>query len=203
MVSSRTSEPIVAQLSFSLLDNLAPGFSIRQGTRIATLRLREENIYGCRDGCGTFAWNLIADNDAYFVTTGCNINARQPINVTFNNVRQDRLTTSAASARIVQEKQLTYQCGGSDSGAQDIDIRLISDAAPFSTELIKTSNANVGIALMYNGKQIAPNASFRTRIVNGRGSDTVSFNMVKNNVAYADIATGPLSGSATLILSPP
>ncbi|MBB1225652.1 P pilus assembly protein, pilin FimA, partial [Klebsiella pneumoniae] len=47
------------------------------------------------------------------------------------------------------------------------------------------------------------NNKFRTRIVNGLGNDTVTFVPVKNNVPYTSIATGPMSGSATLIFSAP
>lgn len=179
-----------------------PDIKINKGDVIGQINFRQTNDRPGCPNCGPYRWRLIADNDAYFVTTSCTINNGRQINVDFNQIRQDFLTQNVADAQIKQEKALSYQCDDI-SATQDVLIRLVSDAAGFSPDYIKTSNANVGVAMVYNNAVVKPNNAFRTRIVNGMGSDTLTFVPVKNNVPYTSIATGPLSGSATLIFSAP
>lgn len=179
-----------------------PDIKVNKGDVIGQINFIQTNDQpGCPQ-CGVYRWRLIADNDAYFVTTSCTINNGQQINVDFGQIRQDFLTQSANDAQIKQDKALSYQCDD-QSATQDILIRMVSDASGFSSDFIKTTNPNVGVAMMYNGAVVKPNNAFRTRIVNGQGNDTVTFVPVKNNVPYTSIATGPLSGSATLIFSAP
>ncbi|WP_041411948.1 fimbrial protein [Serratia sp. FGI94] len=179
-----------------------PDIKINKGDVIGQINFRQTNDRPACPKCGPYHWRLIADNDAYFVTTSCTINNGQQIDVDFNQIRQDFLTQTVTDAQIKQDKALSYHCDDS-SATQDVLIRLVSDAAGFSPDYIKTSNANVGVAMMYNNAVVKPNNAFRTRIVNGMGSDTLTFVPVKNNVPYTSIATGPLSGSATLIFSAP
>lgn len=179
-----------------------PDIKVNKGDVIGQINFIQTNDQpGCPQ-CGVYRWRLIADNDAYFVTTSCTINNGQQINVDFGQIRQDFLTQSASDAQIKQDKALSYQCDD-QSATQDILIRMVSDASGFSSDFIKTTNPNVGVAMVYNGAVVKPNNAFRTRIVNGLGNDTVTFVPVKNNVPYTSIATGPLSGSATLIFSAP
>lgn len=179
-----------------------PDIKINKGDIIGQINFRQTNDRPNCPNCGPYRWRLIADNDAYFVTTSCTINNGRQINVDFNQIRQDFLTQTVTDAQIKQDKALSYQCDDS-SATQDVLIRLVSDATGFSPDFIKTSNANVGVAMVYKDAVIKPNNAFRTRIVNGMGSDTLTFVPVKNNVPYTSIATGPLSGSATLIFSAP
>ncbi|QHA89892.1 P pilus assembly protein, pilin FimA [Serratia rhizosphaerae] len=179
-----------------------PDIKINKGDIIGQINFRQTNDRPNCPKCGPYRWRLIADNDAYFVTTSCTINNGQQINVDFNQIRQDFLTQNVTDAQIKQDKAISYQCDD-HSATQDVLIRLVSDATGFSPDFIKTSNANVGVAMVYKDAVIKPNNAFRTRIVNGMGSDTLTFVPVKNNVPYTSIATGPLSGSATLIFSAP
>lgn len=179
-----------------------PDIKVNKGDVIGQINFRQTNDQSGCPQCGPYRWRLIADNDAYFVTTSCTINNGQQINVAFDQIRQDYLTQNVSDAQIKQDKALTYQCDD-QSSTQDILIRMVSDATGFSSDFIKTSNPNVGVAMVYKNAVVKPNNSFRTRIVNGMGSDTITFVPVKNNVPYTSIATGPLSGSATLIFSAP
>ncbi|HFK7186844.1 TPA: fimbrial protein [Serratia odorifera] len=179
-----------------------PDIKINKGDVIGQINFSQTNDRPNCPQCGPYRWRLIADNDAYFVTTTCTINNGRQIDVNFNQIRQDYLTTTVNNAQIKQDKALTYQCDDL-SATQDILIRLVSDASGFSADYIKTTNSNVGVAMMYKDAVVKPNDAFRTRITNGVGSDTITFVPVKNNVPYTSIATGPLSGSATLIFSAP
>lgn len=177
--------------------------SIKQGDVIGTINFSQRNDRpDCDVKCGPYKWRLIADNDAYFMTTSCTINNGQQIDVDFGTIRQDHLTETVASATIKQDKSLNYQCDDT-TATQDIAVRLVSSAAGFSSDLIATSNTDVGVAMVYNGSVIKPNETFRSRITNGVGSDTVTFVPVKSSTNFKNIATGPLTGSATLIFSAP
>lgn len=201
-LTNKASQTVVLRVYIVL--NKAPtrDIKISQGDIIGQINFVQTNDRAGCPQCGPYRWQLIADNDAYFVTTSCTINNNQQINVDFNQIRQDYLTQTIADAQIKQDKALTYQCEDL-TATQDVQIRLVSDAAPFSSNYIKTTNANVGVALVYNNQVISPNNTFSTRVTNGVGNDTVTFVPVKNNVAYSDIATGPFTGSATLIFSAP
>lgn len=201
-VSNRESKSVSLRVFIVLKRFPTPDIRINKGDVIGQVNFAQTNNRPGCPKCGPYRWRLIADNDAYFVTTSCTINNGQQINVNFNQIRQDYLTTTVNNAQIKQDKALTYHCDDL-SATQDILIRLVSDSTGFSSDYIKTTNANVGVAMMYKGAVVKPNDAFRTRIDNGVGSDTITFVPVKNNVPYTNITTGPLSGSATLIFSAP
>ncbi|HAT3695032.1 TPA: P pilus assembly protein, pilin FimA, partial [Serratia marcescens] len=77
------------------------------------------------------------------------------------------------------------------------------NASGFSSEAIKTSNENIGIAMVYKGKVVKPNEMFNSKIVNGIGSDTLIFVPIKKSIPFNEIKTGAFSGSATLVFSVP
>ncbi|MGP2757955.1 fimbrial protein [Serratia marcescens] len=176
--------------------------SIRKGTTLAIFSMVQENDrQGC-PSCGPYIWELIADNDAYFATTNCTINGGRQMNVDFGPISQDNFTTTVDSALIKQEQNLDYYCEGSNA-SQDIAVRLVGNASGFSSEAIKTSNENIGIAMVYKGKVVKPNEMFNSKIVNGIGSDTLNFVPIKKNIPFNEIRTGAFSGSATLVFSVP
>ncbi|HID9895599.1 TPA: fimbrial protein [Serratia marcescens] len=175
---------------------------INKGDIIGQVNFVQSNDQSGCPNCGPYRWRLIANNDAYFVTTTCSINNGQQINVDFGSIRQDFLTQSPNNSQISLNKSITYQCDDLSS-TQDILVQLISDPTSFSSDFIKTTNPDIGVAMVYNGNVVKPNNTFRTRIVNGLGSDTVTFVPVKRNVPYTSLSTGPLSGSATLLFSAP
>ncbi|MFI8416093.1 fimbrial protein [Serratia sp. NPDC078593] len=201
-LTNLNSQSVAIRVFIVLNKSPTTDIKINKGDVIGQINFSQTNDRPNCPSCGPYRWRLIADNDAYFVTTSCTINNGQQINVNFNQIRQDYLTTTTNNAQIKQDKALTYHCDDL-SATQDILIRLVSDSTRFSSNYIKTTNANVGVAMMYKGAVVKPNDTFRTRIDNGIGSDTITFVPVKNNVPYTNITTGPLSGSATLIFSAP
>lgn len=182
----------------------SPGRDIRvkKGDLLAIFYFNQENNQSGCPRCGPYIWNLIADNEAYFTTTTCTINSAKQMNVEFGPISQDNFTQSVSNAIIKNEQSVAYHCDDS-TATQDILVRLVGNASGFSSEAIKTSNANIGVAMLYQGKVVKPNETFKSRITNGIGSDTLAFVPIKNNVASDKIATGPFSGSATLVFSAP
>lgn len=177
-------------------------FLIKAGDLIAEVNFYQRNNQAGCPQCGPYRWNLVADNDAYFSTTTCNINDAKQINVDFGRISQDSFTESASNAVIKKEQEITYRCED-NTATQDIIIRLVGGTSGFSPEAIRTTNNNIGVLMMYNGKVVKPNETFRTHIRNGVGSDTLTFVPIKSKNPSANISTGPFSGSATLIFSAP
>lgn len=175
---------------------------IKKGDVIAKIDMWQvNNQVGCPE-CGPYNWLLIADNDAYFATTTCTINGAKQMNIDFGPISQDNFTTGVESAVIKQNHNLDYYCEDSNA-SQDIAVRLVGNASGFSSEVIKTSNENIGIAMVYKGKVVKPNEIFNSKVVNGIGSDTLTFVPIKKNVPFNEINTGPFTGSATLVFSVP
>ncbi|RTF41486.1 fimbrial protein [Serratia marcescens] len=175
---------------------------IKKGDVLARFHMEQRNNKpGCPQ-CGPYIWEFVADNDAYFATTSCTINGGRQMSVDFGPITQDNFTTTVNSAVIKQSQHIDYHCEGSNA-SQDIAVRLVGNTSGFSSEAIQTSNANIGIAMLYKGKVIKPNEIFNSKIVNGMGSDTLTFVPIKKNVPFNEINTGPFSGSATLVFSVP
>ncbi|MEL5640082.1 fimbrial protein [Serratia ureilytica] len=177
-------------------------FRIKKGELIAEVNFYQTNSQAGCPQCGPYRWNLIADNDAYFSTTTCNINGAKQINVDFGRISQDSFTENPNDAIIKKEQDITYWCED-NTATQDILVRLVSGTSGFSSEAIRTTNSNIGVAMMHNGKVVRPNETFRTQIRNGVGSDILTFVPIKSRNPSANISTGPFSGSATLIFSVP
>ncbi|MFG1173817.1 fimbrial protein [Erwiniaceae bacterium CAU 1747] len=175
---------------------------IKRGDVIGEFDFRQTNDQpGCPQ-CGPYRWRLRENNDVIIETTSCTINNAQAINVQFNQLRQDLLTTSEKSSLYKIDKELNFNCT-EENVSQDIKITLIGDSSPFSSDYLKTTNKDVGIALIYQGQTIKPGNSFNARLSASNGTANITFSPVKANIAGSGISTGELSGSATLIISTP
>ncbi|MCP2231014.1 MULTISPECIES: fimbrial protein [Erwinia] len=130
------------------------------------------------------------------VPVECRINNGTLINVPFGNVDSSLLTSSASTSPYHVERALSYKCNTSLS--QDIKVVLAAAPAGFS-DAVKTSNKDIGVVMLYKNQPVPPNGSYTTTLVNGTGSDAVSFNVVKRGGTSP--ATGPFTGSGTLIVS--
>ncbi|HDT2108497.1 TPA: fimbrial protein [Enterobacter roggenkampii] len=196
------SAPLNMKMFIDLKKQPNSDIHIRKGDFIAQINLIQSNNQSNCPYCGPYKWILVANNDANFVTTTCTINNNEQKNVEFGQVRQDLLTTDAYSSMYKKEEALYYSCDDK-TVSEKIRVRLVSDTAPFSTQLIRTSNPRVGVALLFNNKVIAPEEAIETSVTSGEGQDNIQFALVKDDKTYSSIPTGSLSGSATLIFSSP
>ncbi|MBH2879013.1 fimbrial protein [Serratia marcescens] len=197
-------ETVSVPMQFYIRLKKNPGRDIRvkKGDQVALFYFNQANNQSGCPSCGPYNWSLIADNDAYFTTTTCTINSAKQMNVEFGPISQDNFTQNVSNAIIKNDQNVNYHCEDT-TATQDILVRLVGNASGFSSDAIKTTNANIGVAMMYQGKVIKPNETFKSRITNGIGSDTLTFVPIKNNVSSDKITTGPFSGSATLVFSAP
>ena len=143
------------------------------------------------------AWVVKTAGEVIPVTAICTINNGNTISVPFGDIVYDQLKTSGPSSTIKKDIPLTYSC--SSSLTQNIDITLSATPSSFNSKAIKSSINNVGVVMMYDGKEVSPNASFSTKIVNGVGNDTITFSPII--AEGAPEVQGEFTASATLIMT--
>ena len=131
------------------------------------------------------------------VRGSCSINNGNTISVPFGDIVYDHLKTSGPSSIIKKDIPLTYSC--SSSLTQDIDITLSATPSSFNSKAIKSSIDNVGVVMMFDGKEISPGSSFSSKLVNGQGSDTITFSPII--AEGGPEVQGNFTASATLIMT--
>ncbi|VTT29096.1 putative fimbrial protein StiH [Klebsiella pneumoniae] len=139
---------------------------------------------------------LITEQTVVPIPVECRINNGQTISVAFGNVDSTLVTASPASSPYRADRALTYKCN--TALTQDINVSLDADPAGFG-DAIKTSNPDLGVVMQYHSQTVRPNGAFKTRLIDGQGSDSVSFALVGSGAKKP--VTGPFSGSATLIIT--
>lgn len=135
------------------------------------------------------------------ITSICEVNDGQTVEVKFGNVTNTHIANSFSASVNNVDTTLAYAC--TTTLTQDIDIQFIGEATSFDTNALKVgNNGDIGIVMSSNNKMIPPGQSLHTKLVNGQGSDTVRFSVIKNPaVDGKDVATGAFSASATLVLT--
>lgn len=125
----------------------------------------------------------------------CSINNKQVINVNFGDIGTADLTIDGSY--YGHEVSLGYSC---DSDIDmPIEISLLADSSPFSSEFIRTSNADLGVLVKYESKKVKPGESFKVQLAKGEGSGRFYFAPVINPAADTiSMEIGYFSGSATL-----
>ncbi len=139
---------------------------------------------------------LITEQTLVPIPVECRINNGQTISVAFGNVDSTLVTASPASSPYKADRSLTYKCN--TALTQDINVSLAAEPAGFG-DAIKTSNPDLGVVMQYHSQTVKPNGAFKTRLIDGQGSDNVSFALVGSGAKKP--VTGPFSGSATLIIT--
>jgi len=139
---------------------------------------------------------LITEQTLVPIPVECRINNGQTISVAFGNVDSTLVTASPASSPYKADRALTYKCN--TALTQDINVSLAAEPAGFG-DAIKTSNPDLGVVMQYHSQTVKPNGAFKTRLIDGQGSDNVSFALVGSGAKKP--VTGPFSGSATLIIT--
>ena len=131
----------------------------------------------------------------------CTINNNNPINVDFGSVDPVAIGGDIpAGTPYRQGVTLNYSCP--DRGIDSpIDIKLVGAASSFNSSALATTNPNLATGMHRLSALVPPGGSFRTRITNSSGSDTVLFTLFRKPGSFP--AAGPFTGSATLVLSVP
>lgn len=134
----------------------------------------------------------------YPISCSISINNQNAYDVKFGNLNSANITTDGG--RYAHALPLFYKCNAKVN--IPIKIKLIAEHSSFSTDYISTSNPDIGIMMKYaNGSRIVkPMGNFTGHLINGYGTELVSFTPVKKPGRKA-IKTGDFTASAVLMVS--
>ncbi|WP_426763095.1 fimbrial protein [Hafnia paralvei] len=131
------------------------------------------------------------------VSTTCTINNGQAINVDFGDLESNHLKSDGPSSTVKIDVPLNYSC--TSSLTQDIEITLVGSSASFEPTALKSSIADIGVVMMHDGTPVSPYGYFPSKLVNGTGSDTVTFSPIIRSGATN--VQGNFTASATLVMT--
>lgn len=187
--------PIPLQIYYYMKSIPGERVVIKKGQTVGSIRARHHSNPAEDDSITT--WNFIAANDAIVSSGGCAINDGNQIEIDFGSVNQRQLSSTATTRSV--SRYIPYQCRNSDI-SMGIRLTLIADQSTFSKELIKTTNAAIGIKTTRGDDQLNPmDNTIRSEVKQGSGGDTFTFSLFKQEGSTP--ATGNFTGSATLIMS--
>lgn len=171
---------------------------IRSGDTLGVLNFYQDTTTG--DPPTTVKVYIEAGNDLFFEPSTCTINNNVQLDVDFMDVGPTAMGTSPSSSAIKQDKTLLYSCPDPDIDAT-ITMTFKGTTASFNSNLLATSNPDIGVALLRSGAVVRPESFFTTSITNSVGSDVVTFALVRKTGSFP--AAGAFTGSATLIMGVP
>ena len=187
--------PIPLKIYYNMKEIPGERVAIAKGQTIGSIRAHKYSVPA--GSAPTFTWNFVAANDTIVTSGGCAINNGDIIEIDFGTVNQKQLSSAAATNTV--SRYIPYNCRSS-SITMGIQMSLVADPPSFSSELIKTSNDNIGIKATRSEDQLIPNKnSIHSNLQQGTGGDTYSFSLLKREGSTP--ATGNFTGSATLIMS--
>ena len=187
--------PIPLKIYYNMKEIPGERVAIAKGQTIGSIQAHKYSVPA--GGSPTFTWTFVAANDTIVTSGGCAINDGNQIEIDFGSVIQKQLSSSTAIRSV--SRYIPYKCR-SGSVTMGIRMSLVADRTTFSNDLIKTTNAAIGIKTMRGEDQLLPmSGSIRSSISQGIGGDTFTFSLLKQEGATP--ATGNFTGSATLIMS--
>lgn len=186
------------QVFYEMNDTPGQLVKISKGQTLATLKLHKyaTTTGGPRDH-QYFTWNIVAGNDSIFTSGSCEINGGRNIDIDFGQVPRWQLTGPGTYSPFRRQVEVPYNCKNPVS--MSVALTLSADSATFSSDTIRTSNANLGVQMIQSGQLIKPGDSVHTQLVSGIGRSQFEFVLLKN--AGSTVATGDFTGSAVLVMS--
>lgn len=146
--------------------------------------------------------NLLAAKNITLWPNTCAINGGGVLDIDFGSVIDSKISTDPISpGEYTKPVSLTYSC--SDTRVtQAISITLqATKTAPFNNRLIGTSNSNLGVAMVKTSSLVGVNSSYNSQMVNGQGTDSISFNLVRNSAQLPE--TGAFNATAVIQIGLP
>lgn len=154
----------------------------------------------------TYIWTFRAANDAFLATGSCSINDDEVIEVDFGDISDADIGYPGTMSPTQRHKQieLNYRC---DDPRLNLDIQIMLNAgiSAFTTNGIEVKGVSgLAVEMYHEGNIIPPFSSFRSRIENGTGHDSVVFNVVRTpDPQMGDLQYGEFEANATLVMSTP
>lgn len=187
--------PIPLKIYYNMKEIPGERVAIAKGQTIGSIQAHKYSVPA--GGAPTFIWKFVAANDTIVTSGGCAINDGNQIDIDFGSVIQKQLSSTTATRSV--SRYIPYKCRSGDV-TMGIRMSLVADRTTFSNDLIKTTNAAIGIKTTRGDDPLLPmNGSIRSSISKGIGGDTFTFSLLKQEGSTP--ATGSFTGSATLIMS--
>lgn len=171
---------------------------IRAGDHIGTFRFKQTN--NTMDPEANVEVQIRAANDLFFEPSTCTINDNMPIDVDFNQVDPTSISASPSDSPFQRVINLKYFCPDQDVSSA-ITITFRGAPASFSSDVLATSNPDLGVALLRGPVLVRPGRSFTTSIFQSIGSNDVTFVLIRK--AGSLPVAGPFTASATLVMGVP
>jgi hypothetical protein len=132
----------------------------------------------------------------------CSLNSDQGLTVAFNELDRSTIGASPASKTSGNiEKTIPVTC----SGESAFTVKTKFTFTPISVsnnQVVATSNPNLGVAIIYNGKVVSPTDVFDETYQTGTTNVGIEFQVIHDSsVATKDIATGDFSASAVMVMT--
>lgn len=193
--------PVDIDLFFLVTDPVGPYIEINPGDELMVLSLHSyskppESEYN-------YVWRIIAGNRAILATGTCEINGGQPVEVDFDNVGKSKVATDVSDslARVRVDKTIDFDCENPGIN-MDINISLSATPASFSSDAFETTTGGLGVVMLHDDTVVPPFGKFPSRLEGGKGSEDLSFTLIKTPTPAAnDLTEGAFSASASLIIS--
>jgi hypothetical protein len=136
------------------------------------------------------------------VPSTCSLNSSQGLTVAFNEIdRSDISTTPASQTSGNVEKTIPVTCTGETA----FTVKTKFNFTPITVsnnQVVASSNPNLGVAIIYNGKVVSPTDVFDETYQLGTNNINLEFQVVHDSsVATKDIATGDFSASAVMVMT--
>ncbi|MGA7508559.1 MAG: fimbrial protein [Erwinia billingiae] len=136
------------------------------------------------------------------VPSTCSLNSSQGLTVAFNEIdRSDISTTPASQTSGNVEKTIPVTCTGETAFTVKTKFTF-TPITVSNNQVVASSNPNLGVAIIYNGKVVSPTDVFDETYQLGTNNINLEFQVVHDSsVATKDIATGDFSASAVMVMT--
>jgi hypothetical protein len=136
------------------------------------------------------------------VPSTCSLNSSQGLTVAFNEIdRADISTTPASQTTGNVEKTIPVTCTGESAFTVKTKFTF-TPITVSNNQVVASSNPNLGVAIIYNGKVVSPTDVFDETYQLGTNNINLEFQVVHDSsVATKDIATGDFSASAVMVMT--
>lgn len=136
------------------------------------------------------------------VPSTCSLNSSQGLTVAFNEIdRSDISTTPASQTSGNVEKTIPVTCTGETAFTVKTKFTF-TPITVSNNQVVASSNPNLGVAIIYNGKVVSPTDVFDETYQLGTNNINLEFQVVHDSsVATKDIATGDFSSSAVMVMT--
>ncbi|MGQ6550644.1 fimbrial protein (plasmid) [Serratia sp. JSRIV001] len=199
-----TGPAVTPNMTFYIERSARPvSLQVNNGDIIGTFRTTTYNVIGgALLSPAPMTLNLIARSSITLWPNTCTINGGASLDVDFGNVVDSKISTVPTNPGSYSvTKNLSYSCSDK-TVTQGIGITLQApQTASFDNRLIGTSNSGLGVSLVKGSSVVGVNGRYTAQMVNGDGTDAITFNLVRNPSALP--AAGGFAGTAVLQIGLP